>query len=317
MAACLVERGDLVVVYDNLSTGHRRLIPANCAFEFGDIRDSDRLTTVMSETHFDVVMHFAADALVGESIRNPAQYYDNNLVGSLRLTQAAQENGICGMVFSSTCSVYGQPSASPITEATDTRPINPYGETKLAVERLLSWFGQAHGFRHVALRYFNVAGADPAGTRGELHAVETHVILNVLKAALQGHPMNIFGADYSTADGTCVRDYVHVLDVAQAHISALDRLVVGGSYLTLSLGNGAGFSVLEIVNAAREITGRPIPINNAQRRSGDPAVLVADASLAKAELGWSPQLPHIETMIEHAWAWHSEAGFGDDPVPKD
>jgi UDP-arabinose 4-epimerase len=301
----LAQAGYLPVVYDNLSRGHREAVRWGPLIE-ADIADRARLRAAIAEHHVAAVVHFAAYAYVGESVGDPALYYRNNLCSSLSLLEAMHETGIGEIVFSSTCAIYGIPEAVPIPETAPQHPVNPYGETKRAIERALHWFGQAHGLRSVSLRYFNAAGADPDGELGEDHAPETHLVPLVLQAALGRRPsIEVYGTDYPTPDGTAIRDYVHVVDLAAAHLRALERLRAGGSSSGLNLGTGQGHSVREVIAAAERVSGRKVPAVDAPRRPGDPPVLVADASLAAQVLGWRAENSSIETIVGSALAWHS------------
>jgi UDP-glucose 4-epimerase len=252
-------------------------------------------------------MHFAAYAYVGESVSQPAKYYRNNVVGTLTLLEAMCEAGIKNFVFSSTCATYGVPQQIPISENQPQQPINPYGMSKLMVEQILSDFEHAYGLRSVRFRYFNAAGADPQGRLGEDHEPETHIIPLVLLTAMgKRESISVFGTDYDTPDGTCIRDYIHVTDLAQAHILGLDHLLKGGSSEVFNLGNGQGFSIQQVIEAARVVTGRPIPVTLADRRPGDPPILVGSGEKAKRLLGWQPQYADLETILEHAWQWHQK-----------
>jgi UDP-arabinose 4-epimerase len=299
----LAAAGYSVVTYDNLVYGHRHAVKWG-PFEQGDILDSARLREVMDKHRPTAVLHFAAFAYVGESVSDPSKYYRNNVLGSFTLLEAMRESGIDRMVFSSTCATYGIPDQIPITEGAPQRPANPYGATKLLVEKMLADYGVAYGLKSIALRYFNAAGADPEGEIGEEHEPETHLIPLVLEAASGKRPnVTVFGDDYDTADGTCIRDYVHVSDIADAHVLALDKLPSGNFRAAYNLGTEHGTSVAEIIAAARRVTGKPIPVVMGSRRAGDPARLLADASLAKRELGWRPRHLDIENIIETAWHW--------------
>lgn len=299
----LAMAGHEPVVYDNLINGHREAVQWG-PLEEGDIADRQRLDAVLVRYRPNTVMHFAAFAYVGESVSQPAKYYRNNVVGTLTLLEAMLEHGIGSMVFSSTCATYGTPDSSPIDEDSPQHPINPYGASKLMVERLLQDFSQAHGLRYATLRYFNAAGADPDGQIGEVHEPETHLIPLVLQAALGLRPeIQIFGDDYPTPDGTCIRDYVHVADLADGHVLALDYLAGGGRSLECNLGTGQGHSVRTVVDAARRITGLGIPESIVARRPGDPPVLVARISRANSVLGWQPRHPTLDQIIAHAWSW--------------
>jgi UDP-arabinose 4-epimerase len=293
------------VTYDNLSSGHDWAVKWG-PLERGDILDASRLKEVFASYKPAAVMHFAALIAVGESVENPAKYYRNNVAGSLSLLEVMSEQGVCPFIFSSTAAVYGLPEIVPIAETAKERPINPYGETKLIVERMLRDFIGAYGLNWTALRYFNAAGADPDGEIGEAHDPETHLIPIILEA-IQGKRdrVNVFGTDYDTRDGTCVRDYIHVCDLADAHVAALERLRRGGSSGAYNLGNGAGFSVREVIAAAESVTGRAAPVHYGARRPGDPASLIADARRAKEELNWRPRLGSLDDIIGTAWRWHN------------
>jgi UDP-arabinose 4-epimerase len=306
----LARVGYLPVVYDNLSRGHRAAVRWGPMVE-GDIADRERLRAAFAEHRIAAVMHFAAYAYVGESVGDPALYYRNNLCGSLALLDAMREAGVGEIVFSSTCATYGNPDSVPIRETAPQRPVNPYGETKLAIERALHWYGQAYGIRSVALRYFNAAGADPEGEIGEDHEPETHLVPLLLQAALGRRPaIEVYGTDYPTPDGTAIRDYVHVDDLAAAHLSALERLRGGGAGIALNLGTGRGHSVREVIAAAKAVSGRNVPARDAPRRPGDPPVLVADPSLAYETLGWRARHSGIESIIATALAWHGRQQGG-------
>lgn len=309
MVDALVQAGHEVATLDNLSTGHREAVLGGDIIE-GDLADCDGLRTLFHLRRFDAVMHFAASALVGESVAKPALYYRNNVSNTLNLLEAMVEAGVKNFVFSSTAAVFGEPESLPIDEAHPKRPINPYGRTKRMVEEMLGDFDAAYGLRSVSLRYFNAAGADPAARIGELHDPETHLIPLVLQAASGRRAcVRVFGRDYDTRDGTCVRDYIHVLDLCQAHLLALDHLRRGGESTALNLGNGDGYSVQEVIDVARRVSGRPIRVEDADRRPGDPARLVADASAARRVLGWAPRFGDLETIVGHAWNWErSQAG---------
>ncbi len=295
----LAASGHEVLVYDNLSTGFRSLIEG---FELivGDI--ADRAALSLALRGIDAVMHFAANAYVGESVMNPRKYFDNNISAALNLLNCAVDSGIRKFVFSSTCAVYGEPRQVPITEQTIPAPINPYGLSKLFIENALRAYDRAYGLKSVCLRYFNAAGADPQGRTGELHDPETHLVPLVLAAAARlQSDLTIFGDDYPTPDGTCIRDYIHVSDLARAHALALDYLVEGESTV-FNLGTGRGYSVLEIVNTVEKITGLKVPVERRERREGDPPVLVADASKARDVLGWTAE-HDLSDIVQHAWSW--------------
>jgi UDP-arabinose 4-epimerase len=308
-AKALAARGFTPVVYDNLIYGHRSAVQWGPFIE-GDIRDRVRLVDTLRNYDISAVLHFAAFAYVGESMRSPGQYFGNNVTGSLSLLDAVQETGVRHVVFSSSCATYGIPDRMPIAEDTPQVPINPYGETKLIVERALRWYGVAHGITSVALRYFNAAGADPEGQIGELHQPETHLIPLVLQAAFTGTPLDVFGDDYPTPDRTCIRDYVHVSDLADAHVLALEYLLDGGPSDALNLGTGNGYSVREVIDAAQAITGRNVPYRVVPRRPGDPAILIADPSRAERILGWRAQRSALHNMVSTAWTWHTQMTEG-------
>jgi UDP-arabinose 4-epimerase len=294
----------LPVTYDSLVHGHERAVRWG-PFVHGDILDRRRVDWAIAEYRPVAIMHFAAFAYVGESVADPGKYYRNNVMGSLTVLEAARDAGIQNFVFSSTCATYGAPARMPIVEATPQIPINPYGASKLMVERILADFHIAHSIRSTTLRYFNAAGGDQDGEIGEDHHPETHLIPLVLDAA-SGRRQNvtIFGADYSTPDGTCLRDYVHVSDLADAHVLALDRLLTGAASDVFNLGNGQGFSVRQVVDTAERITGLKVPVKFGDRRPGDPAALISDATRARDVLGWRPRLNDLDEIVRTAWAWH-------------
>ncbi|WLR55443.1 UDP-glucose 4-epimerase GalE [Mesobacillus subterraneus] len=299
----LIKLGEKVVVIDNLQNGHKEALFNEAKFFEGDLRDSVFLDRVFAEK-IDTVVHFAADSLVGESMEDPLKYFDNNVGGAISLLKAMSKHKVKKMVFSSTAAVYGEPDLMPIPETLQTNPTNPYGETKLVIEKMLQWSEWAYGIKHVVLRYFNVAGADLDGKLGEDHVPETHLIPIVLQVALgKREKIMIFGDDYDTADGSCIRDYIHVTDLADAHILAIKRLREGGTSSVYNLGNGNGFSVKEVIEISREITGKKIPAEVAPRREGDPASLVASSGKAADELGWKPKYTALNTMINSAWNW--------------
>ncbi len=304
-------RGLDVWVYDNLSTGHRKAVPADRLI-VGDLTELHRLDQVLLERRIEAVVHFAASAYVGESVREPAKYYQNNLVNTLNLMECLRRHGIWRFVFSSTCATYGIPERAPITESEPQAPINPYGATKLAIERALTDYSAAYGWGYAALRYFNAAGASPDGSIGEDHENETHLIPLVLLTALGRRPhVEVFGTDYPTADGTCIRDYVHVDDLAEAHLLALERLEAGKG-LCYNLGTGRGYSVKEVIQTAEAVSGKPIPTVIGPRRAGDPAELVAASDKINRELGWRPRYQELRPIIETAWDWHRNhpRGYG-------
>ena len=301
----LIDAGRDVVVADNLLTGFRAAVHPKARFYELDIRDRKALDALFEKETIEGVIHFAASSQVGESMVDPLKYYDNNLWGTTVLLQSMVAHGVDKIVFSSTAATYGEPEQVPILETDRTVPTNCYGETKLSMERMMAWVSQAHGLRYVALRYFNAAGAHPSGSIGEAHTPETHLIPIILQVPNgQRDKVSIFGGDYPTRDGTCVRDYIHVTDLAQAHILALDYLLAGGENNVFNLGNGVGFTNKEVVEVARSVTGHPIPAEIAPRRAGDPAQLVASSEKAKAVLGWKPKYDGLNTIVATAWKWH-------------
>jgi UDP-glucose 4-epimerase len=302
----LINQGEEVIVLDNLRQGHEKAIIEGQFYQ-GDITDGALLDRVFTNHSIDAVIHFAANSLVGESVENPLLYYENNVVGTHALLKKMIEHDVNKIVFSSTAATYGNPQRVPIEEEDQTQPTNPYGETKLAIERMLKWCDQAYGLKSVCLRYFNAAGAHPEGAIGEDHNPESHLIPIILQVALgQRDAIKIFGDDYDTRDGSCVRDYIHVMDLANAHWLALEKLRNDGQSDIYNLGNGTGFSVKEVIDVARKVTGKEIPAEVAPRREGDPAVLIASAKKIKSELGWKPQYDQLETIIETAWKWHQQ-----------
>ncbi|UPG92589.1 UDP-glucose 4-epimerase GalE [Luteibacter aegosomatissinici] len=310
MVRYVLERGHEVVVYDNLSTGHRESVPAGHPFIHGDIGDAGKLARVFADHRFDAVMHFCARSLVGESVVDPYAYYENNVGNTIALLDAMRHAGVDKLVFSSTAAVFGHPVSDTIDESHPTAPINPYGQSKLMIEQVLADAAKAYGLRSVALRYFNAAGASACGSIGEAHDPETHLIPNVLKAVLgQGSGLKVFGTDYDTRDGTCVRDYVHVNDLASAHLLAIEYMGMHEGAFTFNLGNGEGFTVREVIAAAEKVTGRPVPHEFAGRRPGDPAVLVASSAQAREQLGWRPAMARMEDILASAWNWHLEPRF--------
>ncbi len=301
----LIDQGYKVVVIDNLQTGHEQAIHPQATFYKGDIREREFLTSVFQREKIEGVLHFAANSLVGESMEKPLMYFDNNVYGTQVLLEVMNEFDVKNIVFSSTAATYGDQKIMPITEDTPTSPTNAYGETKLTMEKMLKWCSGAYGMKYVALRYFNVAGARPTGEVGEDHTPETHLIPLVLQVALEQREfISVFGDDYDTPDGTCIRDYVHVEDLIAAHILALKYLENGGESNVFNLGSNQGFSVLEIIETARKITGHSIPEKIVARRAGDPAKLIASSQKAKEVLEWSPKRTNIEQIIEDAWSWH-------------
>ena len=303
----LARAGHEVWIYDNVSRGHRRaaeIAAGKDRFIQGDLNDQAAVTAALTSQRIEAVMHFAAFTLVGESVEQPHLYYQNNVLGSFRLLEAMRTAGVKKIVFSSTTATYGTPEKMPIAETTPQQPINPYGFSKLVVERMLDDYAAAYGFAFAALRYFNAAGAAPEGDLGEDHDPESHLIPLVLQVALgQREKISIFGDDYPTPDGSCVRDYIHVLDLASAHLAALDRLQAGQG-IKVNLGTGRGYSVKEVIETCRRITGHPIPAIVGPRRPGDPPELVADSSLARRTLAWQPKYAAIEAIVETAWKWH-------------
>jgi len=308
----LLARNEEVVVVDNLQQGHRDAVLGGKLY-VGDLRDADFLDTVFKENEIEAVIHFAANSLVGESMKDPGKYYHNNVYGTLCLLEKMNEYGVKKIVFSSTAATYGEPENVPIVESDRTLPTNAYGETKLAMEKMMRWFDTAHGIKYVSLRYFNAAGAHASGKIGEDHSPETHLIPIILQVALGKRPhISIFGDDYATPDGTCIRDYIHVTDLSDAHILAVEKLRRGEESSVYNLGNGKGFSVKEVVDIARKVTGHAIPAVIEPRRAGDPAVLIASSERTRAELGWKPRHDSLEQIIESAWAWHQSHpdGYG-------
>lgn len=299
----LEKAGHTVWVYDNLSRGHRAAALPGRLIE-GDVADGARIRQALTENKIDAVMHFAAFALVGESVAEPAMYYRNNVIAALELLDAMKDCGVKRLVFSSTTATYGEPDIIPIAETTRQEPINPYGFTKLVIERAMADYAHAYGLGYAALRYFNAAGASPDGSIGEDHDPESHIIPIVLQVALGQRPhVTVFGNDYPTPDGTCIRDYIHVDDLGDAHLRALDRLEEGKG-ICVNLGTGKGYSVRQVIDACRKVTGHPIPEVMGTRRPGDPPELVADASLAKQLLDWTPKYNDIESIVQTAWNWH-------------
>ncbi len=292
-----------VVTLDNLVGGYRDAI-THGEFVEGDIADRSLLDRLFSAHQFDVVMHFASYIEVGESVRDPAKYYQNNVANTLTLLEAMKDHGVLKFIFSSTAATFGEPQYVPIDESHPQSPINPYGQSKLMIEKILADFDQAYGMKSVCLRYFNAAGADPECIIGERHEPETHLVPLILQAASgRREAISVFGRDYDTDDGTCVRDYIHVMDLAEAHWLGVQRLVDGGDSASFNLGNGQGFSVQAVIDAAKRVTGRDIQVIDAPRRDGDPARLVADSTAARQQLGWQPQYADLDTIIKHAWDW--------------
>lgn len=301
----LIEKGKEVVVADNLETGFMQAVHPKAKFYQGDIRDKAFLDDLFSKEKIDGVIHFAANSQVGESMTNPLKYYDNNLHGTMVLLKSMVEHDVDKIVFSSTAATYGEPERIPILENDKTEPTNTYGETKLSMEKMMKWTGKAHNLRYVALRYFNACGAHKSGKIGEAHNPETHLIPLILQVPLnQRKYISVFGNDYDTKDGTCVRDYIHVTDLAQAHILALEYLSNGNESNVFNLGNGVGFTVNEIIETARNVTGHSIPAKMESRRAGDSSQLIASSEKVKTVLGWKPEFTDINSIIETAWNWH-------------
>lgn len=302
----LAHQGHTVIVYDNLSTGHRELVRWG-DFVYGDILDTQRLRSCIRQHRIEGIIHFAASAYVGESVIDPGKYFRNNVCGTLSILDAMRDEGVPYIVVSGTCAVYGSPEKMPITEDTPTNPINPYGASKLFMERMLADYETAHGIRWMSLRYFNAAGCDPDGETGEWHEPETHLIPRALMAAAGQIPaLEIFGEDYPTPDGTCIRDYVHVTDLADAHVQGVDFLTNGGNSQALNLGTGQGISIRQILTAVKDATGMDVPHIMSNRRAGDPPVLMANAGKAYSQLAWHPQRSASHIIINTAWAWYKQ-----------
>ncbi|NGM82950.1 UDP-glucose 4-epimerase GalE [Paenibacillus sp. 7124] len=309
----LLDRGEEVVVLDSLVTGHKESLLGGKLY-VGDLRDKELLAKLFAENDIEAVIHFAASSLVGESMKDPVKYYDNNVYGTQCLLEGMQKAGVDKIVFSSTAATYGEPEKVPIEETDRTEPSNVYGETKLTMERMMSWFDKVLGIKYVALRYFNAAGAHASGKIGEDHRPESHLIPLVLQTALkQRESIAVFGDDYPTEDGTCIRDYIHVSDLADAHVRAVTYLRSGSGSNFFNLGNGLGFSVKEVIETAKEVTGLDIPVVIQERRAGDPAVLVASSAKARSVLGWNPSRADLKEIIRSAWNWHSShpQGYGE------
>jgi len=307
----LIARGEEVVIVDNLQTGHRGALHPQATFCEGDIRDAAALDRIFTERSIEAVIHFAANSLVGESMEQPLLYFNNNVYGMQVLLEAMVRHGVDKIVFSSTAAVYGEPKRVPIREDDETNPTNAYGETKLTMEKMMKWVSRADGVRYVSLRYFNAAGALPDGSIGEDHKTETHLIPLILQVPTgrRSH-ITIYGDDYPTPDGTCLRDYIHVVDLADAHMCALDYLRRGGESDIFNLGSGSGFSVKEMIAAAEKATGRTIAVEIGARRAGDPAQLIASSEKARTVLGWQPQFTDVEEVIGTAWRWHAAHPHG-------
>ena len=301
----LLNNGYEVLIADNLQTGHKECVPDCVKFYEGDIRDKNFLDKLFEAEKIDAVVHFAANALVGESMVDPLKYYDNNVYGTLELLKSMVEHKIGKIVFSSSSAVYGEPKNLPIPETDPTEPTNTYGESKLAMEKMIKWVSKIHGLKYVALRYFNACGASPDGEIGEHHAPETHIMPLVIQTALgQRDSVSILGSDYPTKDGTCVRDYIHVVDLARAHVLALEYLNKGNESDVFNLGNGSGYSVKEIIDAVKRVSGEDFKVKTEPRRPGDPARLVASSEKAEKILGWAPDFKNLDEIIKTAWNWH-------------
>ncbi|GIP57426.1 UDP-glucose 4-epimerase GalE [Paenibacillus sp. FSL W8-0186] len=308
----LLDRGKDVVVLDNLQSGHREALLGGKLYE-GDLRDKALLAKLFAENEIEAVIHFAANSLVGESMQKPVKYYDNNVYGTLCLLEAMDAANVRRIVFSSTAATYGEPEKVPIEESDLTQPTNVYGETKLMMERMIDWFDKVLGIKYVSLRYFNAAGAHDSGRIGEDHRPESHLIPLILQTALGQRPsISVFGDDYNTPDGTCVRDYIHVSDLADAHLLAVEHLIAGGESNIFNLGNGQGFSVKEVIEQVREVTGRDFEVVMSPRRAGDPGVLIASSDKARSVLKWQPTRSSLDNIIRSAWAWHSAHPGGYD-----
>ena len=307
----LVEKGEQVVIVDNLQTGHRGALNPAAKFYEGDIRDAAVLDKIFTENKIEAVIHFAANSLVGESMEKPLLYFNNNVYGMQVLLEGMVKHGVDKIVFSSTAATYGEPKRVPIHEDDETNPTNTYGETKLTMEKMMKWVSRANGVRYVSLRYFNAAGALPDGSIGEDHKTETHLIPLILQVPTgRRDHITVFGDDYPTPDGTCLRDYIHVVDLADAHVLALEYLRKGGASDIFNLGNGQGFSVKEMIAAAEKATGRSIKVEIGARRAGDPAQLIASSEKARSVLGWKPQFTDVEQVIGTAWKWHESHPHG-------
>ncbi|WP_405727015.1 UDP-glucose 4-epimerase GalE [Anaerotignum sp.] len=308
----LIENGAEVVIIDNLETGFAEAVHPEATFYQGDLRDRNFLDTVLGkEKDIDAVIHFAANSQVGESMTNPLKYYDNNICGTKTLLEALVAHGIDKIVFSSTAATYGEPERIPIQEGDKTEPTNAYGETKLSMEKMFKWVEKAHGMRYVSLRYFNACGAHKSGEIGEAHNPETHLIPLILQVPLgKREHIAVFGTDYPTKDGTCIRDYIHVTDLAAAHILAVKYLMAGNKSDIFNLGNGVGFTVREVIEMAEKVTGESIKVVETERRAGDPAVLIASSDKAKTILGWNPKHDSLSEIIKSAWKWHKNHPYG-------
>ncbi len=306
----LVDAGHAVAVLDDLSAGHAAAVPAGVPLVRARIHDRHAVRQLLADHRADAVMHFAARLAVGESVQKPLDYFENNVTGTLAVLEAMRDAGVRRFIFSSTCAVYGEPSTVPIAETHETRPINAYGETKLAIERVLPHLERAHGVTWVALRYFTAAGAHPDGATGEDHADEIHLIPLAIRAATGGTPLRVFGEDYPTPDGTCLRDYIHVMDLADAHLRALEALDRGAPSAAFNVGTGTPHSVRAVIDTVSRVVGKAVAWESAPRRPGDPAVLYAAADRARNELGWRPKYTELEVIVRHAWQWHSRHPWG-------
>ncbi|WP_461206392.1 UDP-glucose 4-epimerase GalE [Clostridium sp. DL1XJH146] len=312
MVAELLENGEEVVILDNLQKGHKDAIIGGKLY-VGDLRDREILDKVFTENNIEAVIDFAADSLVGESVENPIKYFENNVGSTLSLLKAMNDYDVKKIVFSSTAATYGEPENTPILEEDRTFPTNPYGESKLTVEKVLKWCDNAYGIKYTVLRYFNAAGAHTGGKIGEDHRPESHLIPIILQVALgKREKIFVYGDDYDTKDGSCIRDYIHVSDLGSAHLLALNKLREGSESKTFNLGNGTGFSVKEVIEVTRKVTGKEIKAEIAQRRAGDPAILIASSEKAQNELGWKPKYNNVETIIETAWKWYVNHPDGYD-----
>jgi UDP-glucose 4-epimerase len=306
MVLALLEKGYFPVTYDNLSEGHKEAVLGGILIE-GDIADSAKLREVFENYEISAVMHFSGSCYVGESMTNPRKYYENNVLKTINLINITQEMNINKFIFSSSCATYGNPAHLPITEEHPQNPVNTYGDTKLVIEKVLHDYGRAYNFESISLRYFNAAGADPQGRTGENHDPETHIIPIMLDAALGiTDSVKIFGSDYETPDGTCIRDYIHVTDLALAHLLALEKLLAGYKTDYFNLGTGTGYSNKQVAETVEKVTGKKLKLEMSSRRAGDPPVLVSSSAKAKSELGWEPQFTDLETIIETAWNWHQK-----------
>jgi UDP-glucose-4-epimerase GalE len=306
----LRDAGHRVVVLDDLSAGHAEAVPKDVPLIQAGIHDADTIARALTEHQVTAVMHFAAWLAVSDSVKDPVGYYQNNVAGSLGVFRAMAAAGVQRFVFSSTCAVYGEPDTMPLVETLRPRPINAYGETKLAIERALPHLERAHGIRWIALRYFNAAGAHPDGTLGEDHAPEIHLIPRAIEAAIDGPGLKVFGDDYPTPDGTCLRDYIHVCDLADAHVRALEALEAGASSGTYNVGTGVPHSVRQVIDVVSEVTGKPVRWEIAPRRPGDPPTLYASSDKLQRELGWTCRYPELKTIVQHAWRWHQTHPHG-------